>query len=373
MEEVVRGTSFPCPQCGAPEMTFDAASQQMRCPFCGHATAVQLAAETAAIDPHAERSLAEGLAQQVTQAGSGFGTQVRTLKCDVCGAAISFAGVELAKRCDFCGSDHVREQAANANLIRPQSLVAFAIEEALARQKFQTWLGGLWFRPNDLKKRAEVGEIAGVYVPYWTFDARVNSEWRAEAGYYYYVTENYTANENGKMVTRSRQVRKTRWEPAHGYRRDEYDDVLVAASKGLPQDIADELSTFDTRALQPYDPRFLAGWRAEEYAVELREGWGRGAQKMEREQYARCGRDVPGDTHRSLSVRNQFSAETFKHVLLPLWIASYRYNEKPFRFLVNGQTGEVRGRAPYSWVKIVLFSLLIIALIVGIVFAVRSR
>ena len=156
-------------------------------------------------------------------------------------------------------------------------------------------------------------------------------------------------------------------------RQDAHDDVLVVASQGLPRKIAQRFSTFDTSRLMPYDPRYLAGWRAEEYAVELGEAWTEAQQTIEQEQYARCGRDVPGDTHRGLQVQNQYSAETFKHVLLPLWIASYRYGDKPYRFLVNGQTGEVQGEAPISWVKVTLFVLMILLVIVGIVIALKAR
>jgi hypothetical protein len=82
---------------------------------------------------------------------------------------------------------------------------------------------------------------------------------------------------------------------------------------------------------------------------------------MEAEQENRCGHDVPGDTQRNLRVDNTFSAITFKHVLLPVWIAAYRYRDEVYRFLVNGQTGEVVGKAPWSWIKITLFVLTLVA------------
>jgi hypothetical protein len=63
----------------------------------------------------------------------------------------------------------------------------------------------------------------------------------------------------------------------------------------------------------------------------------------------------------------------FKHILLPLWIASYQYQGKAYRFLVNGQTGEVQGEAPWSVIKIVLFIATIVAVIAGIVMLVRSQ
>lgn len=364
-------------------MAWNAAAQQMHCPYCQHQMAIPAPvapapapgaapgpaaapAAQAPLDPHHERTLAEGFEIIRSQAGSGLGTEVRTIACRTCGATVSFAGVAIASACDFCGSDQVLEQESKRSLIRPQSLVPFGVEQARAREKFKTWLAGLWFRPNNLKHKAAVGEINGVYVPYWTFDAGVASQWTAEAGYYYYVTVSYTTQENGRSVQRTRQERRTRWEHASGWRNDTYDDVLVVASRGLPTKLAEKLTTFDTSSLVAYDPRYLAGWRAEEYAVELDEGWSNGKAKMERGQYQKCGRDVPGDTQRGLRVQNQFSNETFKHVLMPIWIASYRYEEKPYRFLVNGQTGEVTGEAPWSWIKITLFTLLMLAIAGGI-------
>jgi hypothetical protein len=265
-------------------------------------------------------------------------------------------------------------QDANRNVIRPESLVPFQIDRQAAQDKFGGWLRGLWFRPSDLKHKARVADMAGVYVPYWTFDARVDSDWTAQAGYYYYETETYTATgSDGKPTTKTRQVRRTRWEPAWGRRADVFDDVLICASKGLPSDLAERLKTFDTRRLVPYEPGFLAGWRAEEYAVDLNTGWHQAVDRMEAAQRQRCAGDVPGDTHRFLHVTNRFSQQTFKHVLLPIWISAYRYDDKVFRFLVNGQTGEVTGKAPLSVLKIVLFIAVVAALIALIAVLVGSR
>jgi hypothetical protein len=217
-----------------------------------------------------------------------------------------------------------------------------------------------------------VAEIGGVYVPYWTFDSTVASNWTAQAGHYYYVNETYTTTENGESVTKTRSVRKTRWVPAWGSRTDDFDDVLVCASGGLPIELARKLETFNTAALVPYSTDYLAGFKAEEYVVELNEGWHDAVDQMSVVQRSRCGNDVPGDTYRFLNVRNSYSEQTFKHVLLPIWIASYRYGEDVHRFLVNGQTGEVTGTAPWSWIKITLFSILMLGIIGGIIYAVQA-
>lgn len=358
--------SYRCPSCTA-DMTYDAGSQSLRCGHCG--ATVPIGAQPGA-QPVVEHSLAAGIA---ASAQRGYGTPVRTVTCKECGATVSFPETLTSTACEFCGSNQVLAQDSNRNVIRPESIVPFKVDGTAAAQLFRQWLGSLWFRPSDLQRRASVAQMMGVYVPYWTFDSLVDSSWTAERGHYYYVTETYTdRDEKGNMVTRTRQVQKVRWEPAWGSRRDFYDDVLVCASRGLPPELSRRLSTFNTRELRPYDPGYLAGWKAEEYAIDLAEGWRQGAQIMEASQHQRCAGDVGGDTYRNLMVRSNYSNQTFKHVLLPIWISAFRYRDKPYRFLVNGQTGEVVGKAPWSVVKIVLFVLAILAAIAIIAAAARA-
>lgn len=362
MTQPAAGTQFPCPECGAPALQFDPAIQALRCPYCSYAAPAGsgAAGEGAAVHEHA---LEEGAAAAAAATATGYGTDVRVVSCQTCGATVTFGGTTIAQRCDFCSSQHVLEQDAHRNVIRPESLVPFSVDQATAQSKFRAWLGSSWFRPGDLTSRASVEELAGVYIPFWTFDASVHSRWRAEAGHHYYEQE--VVVENGQK--RHRNVRKTRWVPARGERRDRYDDVLVVASRGLPEKLADRLATFDTRQLRPYDPSYLAGWRAEEYAVGLDDAWTKAAAKIERQQQANCARDVPGDTHRHLQVHNTFSDKTFKHILLPLWISSYRYGDKVYRCLVNGQTGEVSGEAPLSWVRVAIAVAVVVAVLAGLI------
>lgn len=354
----VKARRFKCEACGG-EQLFDAASGKLKCKYCNALRDVP-AGEGAVV----ERDLFEGLAQAPRGLGVEGGS--RAAKCQECGAHVVFAEQQTAARCTFCGSSKVLEQAENLQALRPESLLPFGVDKKRANESFGKWLGTLWFRPSDLKRLAKVDEVAGVYVPFWTFDAHVDSSWTAEAGYYYYVEEEYTTQENGETVTKTRSVRHTRWESAWGRRSDDFDDVLVCASQGLPRELADELKTFNTSELVAYSPGFLAGWRAEEYAIDLQNGFGVAQDKMNREQEKRCASDVPGDTHRNLSVDNTFSAVTFKHVLLPVWIAAYRYRNKVYRFLVNGQTGEVVGRAPWSWIKITLAIVALAAIVVAL-------
>lgn len=356
------GDVFPCQNCGA-KLHYDATTQGMKCPYCGHKQTVSLQTQGAA---QREIPIEQGYAM----AARGLGTPVAAVSCNDCGATVQVAPNEQTAKCTFCGSQQVLQREAAGNQIRPESLVPFRVDKTTANTSFAQWIGGLWFRPSDLKKMAKVQEMGGVYVPFWTFDAMVASRWTAEAGYYYQETETYRDAQGNEQT---RTVTKTRWEPASGSRTDHFDDTIVCASKGLPAALVDKFRTWTTQELVPYEPHFLAGWKAEAYALDLMPAWDQGQDKMASVQRSRCSSDVPGDTQRSLNVSNSFSRVTFKHVLLPVWIAAYRYQDKPYQFLVNGQTGEVVGKAPWSIIKITLLVLFIVAVIVAIVVVSKSR
>lgn len=356
---------FSCENCGA-QLLYDASKKRMKCGHCGTEQDVPQEAGQAPVEEH------DLVDFRHVAAARGLGAATQEYACNDCGASVLVPAQEKTGQCPFCGAAGVIAKPSAEDVLTPESLVPFQVDREAATAKFAKWLSGLWFRPSDLKKQASVEEMQGVYVPFWTFDSQVASHWTAQAGHYYYVTESYTAYVNGKPQRKTRQVRKVRWVPASGSRNDFYDDVLVCASKGLPQELVDNLKSFDTKHLQAYNPSFLAGWRCERYAIDLQGGWQIGREKMSKSQYQRCGKDVPGDTYRFLHVSNSYSATTFKHVLLPIWISAYRYSQKVFRFLVNGQTGEVVGKAPWSWVKIGLMVLLIAAIIAGIVIGVNA-
>lgn len=345
---------FPCGQCGA-QMAWDPEADALACDYCGHTQPV----------PRAEVGIQEYALEDAGSAARGLGVAMRVSKCGNCGAQVTFDDAATSASCVFCGSANVLEQEANRNAIRPESLVPMDVGDARIRESFKTWIRKLWFRPSDLRKTREFHAV-GVYVPYWTFDCDVHSNWSADSGTYYYVTVTKRVMQDGKWTTVTSRERRVRWRPAWGDRRDAFDDLLVNASRAVPDDLARRLGGFDTSGLVPYRPEYLAGWRAEEYRFDLETGWETGRAQVRRIQEQRCAGDVPGDTHRNLRVLTTFSEVRWKHVLLPVWTLTYRYRGKTYPVLINGQTGRVVGKAPFSWLKIAAL-VVTIAAIVGLV------
>jgi hypothetical protein len=147
-----------------------------------------------------------------------------------------------------------------------------------------------------------------------------------------------------------------------------FDDVLVLGARSLPKDFTDRLEPWDLSALTTYDPRFLAGFRAEGYTIPVDEGYGEARRIMNAVIESDVRRDIGGDRQQVGRVETEVGALTFKHVLLPIWVAAYRYRGRSFRFVVNGRTGAVHGERPWSPWKLgfVVAIAVVIALLIAL-------
>ena len=84
-------------------------------------------------------------------------------------------------------------------------------------------------------------------------------------------------------------------------------------------------------------------------------------------------RDIGGDEQRVTHVSTRYSAITFKHLLLPVYVGAYRFREKVYQVVINGRTGEVQGERPYSFWKIFFFVLTLLAVLVTIILVFGHR
>jgi ribosomal protein S27E len=289
--------------------------------------------------------------------------EVRTTRCPGCGAQVEIHGATHATECPFCATPVVLD-TGTLRQIKPQAVLPFVLTEAEARKAMIGWMGGLWFAPGTLLEYARKGRaMTGIYTPFWTFDADTASRYSGQRGEYHYETRTVTVRVNGRNEQRQEQVRQTRWYPASGRVSRDFDDVLVMASRSLPARLGNELTPWDLGKLVPYTPEYLAGFQAEGYTVTLAEGHAEARRRMEDVIRSDVRRAIGGDEQRISGIETDWRDETFKHILLPVWMAAYKYNGKSYRFIVNGQTGEVQGERPWSVWKIAFAVLLLMALV----------
>lgn len=366
--EEIKESSIACGQCGA-ELKFAPGESQLKCPYCQHEMRIEVD-QSDLWQAHEEQDF-HAAVSKVLDENSADTVEVHTVKCVTCAAETTLDPNIDADECPYCGSAIQRSGEATQKVIKPQALLPFMVERATARGQFKDWIKSRWFAPRKLKQYARIDtKLQGVYVPHWTYDSDTTTDYTGQRGEYYYETQSYT-DSNGNR--RTRQVRKTRWYYASGRVFNRFDDLLVLASESLPRKYAEKLEPWDLEGLMPYKEEFLSGFKAENYSVDLATGFQTARGMMEPVINKTIKRDIGGDTQRISSKNVQYDKITFKHVLLPVWVSAFRYNNKVFRFLVNARTGEVQGERPWSWVKITLASLLGIALIALIVFLVQQK
>ena len=352
---------WPCANCGA-QLRYAPGQTSLTCDHCGQVQAITPEAPRSRARALQEMDLTRGLRDDLSGADM---VEVRTTSCPNCGARVEVTGATHATECPFCATPVVLDTGTERH-IKPQALVPFVLTEGEARQAMIRWMGSLWFAPGTLLEYARKGRaLTGVYVPFWTFDADTASRYSGERGEYYYETRTVSVRVNGRMEQRQEQVRHTRWYSTSGRVSRDFDDVLVMASHSLPARLGNELTPWDLGALTGYSPEFLAGFQAEGYTVPLADGWREAQDRMANVIREDVRRDIGGDEQRINDVKTDWSDETFKHILLPVWMAAYKYNGKSYRFLVNGQTGEVQGERPWSAWKIAAVVLLVAALALG--------
>lgn len=333
---------FPCDNCGG-DMRFDPGDEQLICDHCGNTETLRRSAPGGI----QEIDIRQGLDSASRDAEV---EETRVLSCPNCAAQVEFDPAIHAAECPFCATPVVTDTGTSRH-IKPAAVGPFVLEERQAHDAMDNWLGGLWFAPNGLQKYARKGQkMNGVYVPFWTIDAQTDTAYRGQRGDTYYVTQ--TVMRDGKP-TRV-QVPKIRWSRRSGRVARFFDDVLILASTSLPKRHTDALEPWDLAGLAPYAPQYLAGFRAEAYSVDLENGLTEARARMDAVIQRDVRMDIGGDQQRIEALDTKLSHVTFKHVLLPVWVAAYKYRGQSYRFVVNGQSGRVQGERPYSAIKITL-------------------
>jgi len=361
MAEAVAQKKFSCPACGA-EAQWNPAKQALICSFCGTVSPAQIELSANGAEIIKEHDLAAAL-RQIPDERRGWQAKKISVRCQSCQAISVFDETRVGQRCDFCGSSALVPYEEIKEPFRPESLLPLKLSETQVRDHIRQWYRTRWFAPNKLKRGALTDQVKGLYIPYWTFDAQVHAEWSAESGYYYYVTETYQ-DANGR--TQTRQVQRIRWEPSAGSLDHFFDDELVPASRGVSAVMLRRIEPFPTRELVPYQASFLSGWVVERYQIDLLAAAQQARVEMDKELERLCAAQVPGDTQRNLQVAADYAGQTFKHILVPIWLLTYTLGAKAFQVVINGYTGAIAGQYPKSWIKItlaVLAALGVIALI----------
>jgi Zn finger protein HypA/HybF involved in hydrogenase expression len=334
---------FRCPQCNG-ETAYNAADGGLNCAYCGFH------------EPPPKEVVGKGAeafeftVTTVEWAAHGWGIVRDELQCQNCGALTAVPPGDLTHTCPFCASNQVVHRQAPQDLLRPRFLIPLKISEEECRTAVREWLGSSWMTPGKLRHLARTAHYAPIYIPYWTFDAFSTSVWRAQVAH----TRRYR---HYNLSTKKWETRtKTEWKWESGNVRLHIDDLLVSGTNKLSRLLLERIQRYNLHELVLYDPSFLAGVQAQAYDVQLDHAWAEARRQMRARTKSACQAQATSQRMRNFSMNLDFSQESWRYILMPLYVATYRYEDKTYQVMINGQTGVVGGQRPVDWRKIGLLA-----------------
>jgi predicted RNA-binding Zn-ribbon protein involved in translation (DUF1610 family) len=328
---------FKCPQCGA-DTAYSVSDGGLKCSHCGYYSPPQ----KNVLGRQAHEF--EFTLETVAESERGRDEERQELECQTCGARTSISSQELTHTCAFCGSNNVIQRQPTEDVLRPRFLIPFQLEAEKCQQIAANWLGSSWMVPTGLQKLADQSRFHGVYIPYWTFDAVTNATWKAEVGH----TEHERYFENGEWKVRTITV--WRWE--EGRVREKYDDMLQPATGRLSSVLLSQAQRYDISALRSYEASFLAGIQALGYDVPLEKAWDTARGEMRERTRKACRGQASTSQVRNFSMSLDFGEESWRYILLPVYLSSYQHGGQNYHVLVNGQNGEIAGQRPVDWGRV---------------------
>lgn len=345
---------FNCPQCGA-KTAYSAADGGLTCSFCGYFEKPQ----AKVVGKKAEQF--EFTVETMARSVQGWGKDRKEMACQNCGAQTSIPEGSLTYTCAFCGSNKVIQRRAPQDILRPRFLIPFSIQESECQEITRNWLGSSWMTPASLKQINSLSAFTGIYLPYWTFDAQTSADWKAQVGHL--KTERYY--QDGKWKTRT----KIEWRWESGSVSLNIDDLLVQGSSRLSEVLLDKIDDFRIKDLVPYDPNYLAGLQAQAYDIPLERAWEIGRKRMREQTREACMKQASTSMVRNFSMTLDFAEESWRYILLPIYLTTFRYEAKSYQLMINAQTGSIAGSRPVDWAKIwlVIALLLTPGLILGLI------
>jgi ribosomal protein S27E/predicted RNA-binding Zn-ribbon protein involved in translation (DUF1610 family) len=355
-------THFECDSCGG-SLVFDPKSQNLKCENCGSEKTIEIDSgkilfyDFSKVDEEEKKS--------------DWDIQTHVVKCENCGGETVVGADEITKFCSFCGSPLVTKIDESPG-IKPESVIPFKIGKKDALGRFKEWIKAQWMAPRSLKKEYNSGKIYGVYVPYWSYNTNTETEYTAQAGKDHQVAVTRTRVVDGRNETYTDYETRTNWRNVSGHHTKQFNDVLFNDGDKFNESTMEDIEPFFLEELKNFHPGFLSGFSAERAKNGVKAIWEKAKQKCKKiisgeiESNIRSG---GADHVRNINLNTRFEEVKYRHMLLPVWISSYKFRGNTYHFYINGQTGEVQGKAPVSWLKvagIVLAVAIVVAVLIMI-------
>jgi len=302
---------FMCPRCGA-KMVFAPDGVSL---ICEHCTRNQ------ALISKGEAEEQDFLIAMATARGHSKPVAMQVFHCQGCGAEFILPPDVISINCAYCDSPHVVSLEDSRELLQPEGVIPQAFDRGQIERLFANWI-----EENNIEAQGKPGPLRGIYQPIWTFDIGGGISYRGDR----YETE------DGFRQRAQRVVRSEGEYPVH------INDLPVPASRKIASSLSRLLPSFDLSKTRPYDPRYLANWAAEVYDVPMADA----SLEARSLAYEKLKRTLPGEIASLFNLQISSASlrvESFKLVLVPVWMIELHIEAKESLLLINGQNGVTLG------------------------------
>lgn len=254
------------------------------------------------------------------------------VRCTSCGAELAANENEVATFCAYCGQPTVVFDRIET-VLKPEYIIPFEIEKKDAERIIRDALHDGLYIPKKIKK-FQTDKLRGIYVPFWN----MNFSYEDEQTWKYVIKYRYDDIKSGDSVTRYVYI----------HAKCDFHDVLVDASSNLNDDYSQRLEPYDMRQRIPFNPAYLSGFYADKFDKTAEQVKNAAYNKLKSVFNDQMHYET-GYPNSELQSSNPKCKMTDKHyALYPAWFLSFKYKNKPYTILVNGQTGKMVGAVPFS-------------------------
>jgi len=293
-------------------MVYSADGKELICENCGaHRPAGGLKNRIA------HQSESSFTAAMATSVGHLIPTHTRISICQGCGAEFLLPPQVLSIDCPYCGSSYVSAAAGEKEIIPPAQLIPFKVPLKQVRQVLTGW-----FSAEGFDIQPAVAMPAGIYIPVWRFIVGGQLSWAC-----------------------SIQKNKV-WTPIHDSKILHRPDILIFASRHIPEIAAAILATYDLQELVPFDPHYLSDWLAETYQIPVGDASLNARHQVLETEQERIELQYDSRITNLRINPASMAVDSYQLILLPLWITHYTIKQDKFDVVVNGQTSQVIGQRP---------------------------
>lgn len=341
-----------CPSCGG-SFQFNPATSNLKCPYC------EFESDIPDPEDESDRIVQEmDFREAASRNGFDWGAQKKSVICGSCAAEAIYDSLQIASVCPYCDSNQLME-AVVEDALPPNGVIPFEITVKQAAENFGIWLKRRWFTPRAAKEKAKPDSFQGVYLPHWTFDSKTASRYNAQYG-----KDRVIKSQDGKSKT------VTDWYPVQGFYQEIIDDHLVLATTRHDERLLGKIRPFDTAKSKAYHQQYLAGYGAERYSIGIEDGWKQAQKEIHDYLVSQVEHEIKqrhaADRVKGVKLSVSHSAITYKYLILPIWLSSFTYKGKLYRFAVNGQSGKVGGDAPISAIRVAIAAIAAISVVSGL-------